>query len=82
LSSLRHLDRLNCPIIVAHGTEETPEFQRQARDFAAAVQATGKPITFLVGEAYNHFEMSEAIASPYGLIGYEVLRLMRLAGTE
>jgi arylformamidase len=80
LSSQRHLDRLNCPIIVAHGTEETPEFQRQARDFAAAVKAAGKPVTFLVGEAYNHFEMSETTASPYGLVGYEVLRQMRLAG--
>jgi arylformamidase len=80
LSSQRHLDRLNCPIIVAHGTEETPEFQRQARDFAAAVKAAGKPVIFLVGEAYNHFEMSETTASPYGLVGYEVLRQMRLAG--
>jgi arylformamidase len=80
LSSQRHLDRLKCPIIVAHGTLETPEFQRQARDFAAAVKAAGKPVTFLVGEAYNHFEMSETTASPYGLVGYEVLRMMRLAG--
>jgi len=80
LSSQRHLDRLQCPIIVAHGTLETPEFQRQARDFYAAVKAAGKPVTFLVGEAYNHFEMSETTASPYGLVGYEVLRMMRLAG--
>jgi arylformamidase len=78
LSSQRHLDRLHCPLIVSHGTEETPEFQRQARDFAAAVKATGKPVTFLVGEAYNHFEMSETIANPYGLIGYEVLKQWRL----
>lgn len=80
LSALRHIDRLDCPIIVAHGTEETPEFQRQAREFAAAVKAAGKPITFLVGEAYNHFEMSETLANPYGLLGYAVLRQMRLAG--
>jgi arylformamidase len=80
LSSQRHLDRLNCPIIVAHGTEETPEFQRQARDFHAALKAAGKSVTFLVGEAYNHFEMSETTASPYGLVGYEVLRQMRLVG--
>ena len=33
LSPQRHLDKLNAPVIVAHGTFETPEFQRQARDF-------------------------------------------------
>jgi arylformamidase len=78
LSAMRHLDRLNCPIVVAHGTQETPEFQRQARDFAAAVKAAGKPITFIVGEGYNHFEIQETLASPYGLLGREVLKLMKL----
>jgi arylformamidase len=79
LSAQRHIDRLNCPIIVAHGTLETPEFQRQARDFAAAVKAAGKPVKFLVGESYNHFEMLETLASPYGLLGRAVLEQMRLA---
>jgi arylformamidase len=78
LSAMRHLDRLNCPIVVAHGTQETPEFQRQARDFAAAVKAAGKPITFIVAEGYNHFEIQETLASPYGLLGREVLKLMQL----
>jgi len=78
LSAIRHIDRLNCPIVVAHGTQETPEFQRQARDFAAAVKAAGKPITFIVAEGYNHFEIQETLASPYGLLGREVLKLMQL----
>jgi arylformamidase len=78
LSAIRHLDRLNCPIVVAYGTQETPEFQRQARDFAAAVKAAGKPITFVVGEGFNHFEIQETLASPYGLLGREVLKLMKL----
>ena len=79
LSSQRHIDRLNCPVIVAHGTFETPEFQRQGRDMAAAVKAVGKPVTFLVGEGYNHFEMLETLASPYGLLGRPVLEMMGLA---
>jgi arylformamidase len=78
LSAVRHIDRLHCPIVVAHGTQETPEFQRQARDFAAAVKAKGLPITFIVGDGYNHFEIQETLASPYGLLGHEVLKLMRL----
>jgi arylformamidase len=78
LSAQRHIDRLNCPIVVAHGTLETPEFQRQTRDFAAAVKAAGKPVEFLVGESYNHFEMLETLASPFGLLGRAALKLMQL----
>jgi arylformamidase len=78
LSAQRHIDRLHCPIVVAHGTLETPEFQRQARDFAAAVKAAGKPVEFLVGESYNHFEMLETLASPFGLLGRAALKLMKL----
>lgn len=78
LSAQRHLDRLSCPVIVGHGTCETPEFQRQARDFAAALKAAGKPHQLLVGQAYNHFEMLETLASPYGLLGLAVLEQMQL----
>jgi arylformamidase len=79
LSTQRHLDRLNCPVVVVHGTLETPEFQRQTRDFAAAVKAAGKPAQLLVGQGYNHFEICETLASPYGLLGRAALEQMRLA---
>jgi arylformamidase len=79
LSSQRHLAHLNCPVIVGYGTLETPEFQRQSRDFAAAVKAAGKPVALLVGEGYNHFEMPETLASPYGLMGRAALEQMKLA---
>lgn len=79
LSPIRHLDRLHAPLIVAYGTLETPEFQRQNRDFAAAVAAAGKPVRLLVGEHYNHFELPETLASPYGLLGRAALELMGLA---
>jgi len=78
LSAQRHLDKLHAPLILAHGTCETPEFQRQARDFHAAVKAAGKPVQLLVGEGYNHFEMLETLANPYGLLGRAVLAQMRL----
>jgi arylformamidase len=79
LSSQRHLDRLNAPVIVAYGTLETPEFQRQSRDFAAAVRAAGKPVQLLVGEGYNHFEIPETLANPHGLLGRAVLAQMNLS---
>ena len=79
LSTQRHLSRINCPVTLAYGTYETPEFQRQSRDFATALKAAGKPVTLLVGEGYNHFEMPETFASPYGLLGRAVLEQMKLA---
>lgn len=78
LSPQRHLEKLLAPIIVAHGTLETPEFQRQNREFAAAVKKAGKPIKFLVGEGYNHFEMFETLGNPYGLLGRAMLEQMNL----
>ena len=64
LSTQRHLEFLNTPIIVAHGSLETPEFQRQSKDFAKAVKDMGKPVDYVLGQNYNHFEMPETIASP------------------
>jgi arylformamidase len=78
LSAQRRLDKLHTPLIVAHGTLETPEFQRQTRDFAAAVKAAGKPIEFFIGEGYNHFEMQETMANPFGLGGRAALEQMGL----
>jgi arylformamidase len=82
LSPQRHLDKLRAPVIVGYGTFETPEFQRQSRDFAAAVRAAGKPVQLLVGEGYNHFEMYETLANPYGVLGRAVLDQMGLRATR
>ena len=78
LSSQRHLVRLACPVIVAHGDLESPEFQRQAREFAAALEQIGKLDRLIVGRGHNHFEMIETLANPYGLLGHAALALMKL----
>lgn len=79
LSSIRHLDQLRAPITVTYGTFETPEFQRQSRDFAAAVKAAGKPVELLEAPDFNHFEMCESLGNPYGPNGFAALKLMKLA---
>jgi arylformamidase len=79
LSAQRHLDKLVAPVALVYGTHETPEFQRQSRDFAAAVKAAGKPVTLSVMEGYNHFEVMEQLGNPYSLFGRAVLEQMRLA---
>ena len=79
LSPQRHLELLAAPVALVHGTLETPEFQRQSRDFAAAVKAAGKPVTLAAMESYNHFEVMEQLGNPYSLFGRAVLEQMRLA---
>jgi arylformamidase len=79
MSSLRQIDQLRAPIIVTCGTYETPEFQRQSRDFAAAVKAAGKPVELIEAPSFNHFEMCESLGNPYGPNGHAALKLMKLA---
>ena len=78
LSPQRHIEHLTAPLILAYGTRETPEFQRQTRDFAAAVRAAGKPVEVLVAEGYYHLEVAETLANPYGLLGAAYLAQMGL----
>jgi arylformamidase len=79
LSSIRHIDLLRAPITVTYGGFETPDFQRQSRDFAAAVKAAGKPVELLEAANFNHFEMCESLGNPYGPNGLAALKLMKLA---
>jgi len=79
MSSQRYLPLLRAPIIITYGTNETPEFQRQSRDFAAAVTAVGKPAELIEAANYNHFEILESLGNPYGPNGRAVLKLMKLS---
>ena len=78
LSSQRHLDGLHTPLTLAYGTCETPEFQRQSRDFFAGLKADRKDAELIVAEGYNHFELFETMANPYGIVGRTRLRQMGL----
>ena len=78
MSSQRHLDQIRAPIVVTYGTNETPEFQRQNRDFAAALKAAGKPVELIEAKNYNHFEMMESVGNPYGPNGRAILAMMKL----
>jgi arylformamidase len=79
MSSQRHLDLLRAPVLVTYGANDTPEFQRQSRDFAAAVKSTGKLVDLIEGPHFNHFEMAESLGNPYGPNGRAALKLMKLA---
>ena len=79
LSPQRHLERIQAPITLLYGSLETPEFKRQAQEFAAALKAAGKPMGLIYAENYNHFELSETLANPYGPMGHAALEQMKLS---
>ena len=77
-SAQRQLDKVHTPLVLVHGTLETPDFQRQTKDFYAAVRAAGKPVQLVVGKGYNHFEVGESLGNPYGLMGRAAFEMMKL----
>ena len=77
-SAIRHLDRLACPITVAYGSKESPEFQRQGRSFAAALQARGTPAKELILDGLNHFEGIRTMIEPQSPLARQVLGQMDL----
>ena len=72
-SPQRHIELFTAPVVLAYGSEETPEFQRQTRDFAAALRAANRTVEVLIGQHYNHFEIVETLGSPYGVLGRAAL---------
>lgn len=73
LSAIRHIDALNVPLVVAYGSLESPEFIRQSEEFAAAVERAGKPVQLVRAEHYNHVEILDTLANPYGILGRAAL---------
>jgi len=78
LSPQRHIEKLHAPLVIAYASLDTPEFQRQSREFATAAKAAGKPVDLIVAEDYNHFELPETMANPHGILGRVALAQMGL----
>lgn len=78
LSPQRHIDGITTPIVLVYGSGDTPEFQRQTRDFLGALRQAQKPAEAIFAEGYNHFELIETLANPYGPAGRARLAQMGL----
>jgi len=76
LSPIHHVASLTLPLLLFVGSKESPEYLRQAQDYAKAALQAGKPITVSVGEAYNHFEITETLGNPFGFLGRHLLRFV------
>lgn len=79
LSAIRHLERMRCPILVAYGEQESPEFRRQGREFAAALRRRGLSGKELILPGCNHFEGIRAMMDRRSSLAREVLTQMGLA---
>lgn len=79
LSAMRHLDRVHCPILVNYGDKESPEFQRHALSFSAALEETGHSQTLLPLRDSNHFEGVASLYDAESPLAKAMLKHMGLA---
>jgi len=75
LSPILHLPRREVPQVVAYGTRELPELQRQSRDYAAALDGAGRPAELLPVVGCDHFSILEELAHPAGRLVEALARL-------
>jgi arylformamidase len=78
LSAIRRIEKIHTPLVIGVGSLETPEFQRQAREFTDALKAAGKPVELIVAPGYNHYETGETIGHPYAVLGRAAMAMMGL----
>jgi arylformamidase len=64
LSPGLHAERLKCPVVIAYAECDTDEFQRQSREFAAALRRVGRLEAEVRHSRVNHFELMEKFADP------------------
>jgi arylformamidase len=68
LSPIRILPAASPPLVVAFGTGELPEMQRQSRDYAAARRAAKLPTQELPLAGHDHYSILEELANPDGAL--------------
>ena len=67
-SLLRHAPRATCPLLVAFGANEMPEYQRQGQAVAAHWRRHGLPADVFKLAKRNHFDAVLEWAEPAGAL--------------
>lgn len=75
-SPMRHLDRIACPIAIVSAEGDSPEFRRQSRVFADALEGMGRLASRMVVRDANHFEEPKRLADPQTEVSRAILSLM------
>lgn len=78
LSPIRHLHRVKSPVTVISADEDSPEFQRQSKVFAAALDAMGLLAAQEIVFNTNHFEEALQLGQPGSAVARRALQMMGL----
>jgi arylformamidase len=81
LSPISQLPAHSPPLVIAYGTSELPELQRQSQDYHRARKAAGLPSELLVLKGHDHFSILEELASPTGRLTNAVVRMVNAGFT-
>jgi acetyl esterase/lipase len=68
MSPLANLPRTSPPLVIAYGTGELPELQRQSREYGKARTTAGLPGRVVALPECNHFTILEELASADGAL--------------
>jgi acetyl esterase/lipase len=75
LSPIRQLPRSSPPLVIAYGTAELPELQRQSRDYHNARRRAHLPSELLPIDDHDHFSILEEMANSNGKLTDALVRL-------
>ena len=76
LSPGLHPERMQCPVLMAYGQNDTDEFRRQTQAFAAALQKAGRLTKLIDCPNVNHFELMECFKDPGHVMMRAILEQM------
>jgi hypothetical protein len=75
-SPLQNLPHRSGPLVLAFGTSELPELQRQSRDFGIAWEAAGLQGRSLPLAGHDHFTILNELLRPQGQLVATALSLL------
>ena len=82
LSPGLHAARMRCPVTIGYAEHDTDEFQRQSREFAAALQKAGRPARLARFPGVNHFELMEKFGDAEHALVRGILEQMGIQGRQ
>jgi len=75
LSPIKQIPPSSPPLVIAYGTAELPELQRQSRDYHAIRLENGLASEMIALEDHDHFSILEELASPRGRLTETLVNL-------
>lgn len=77
-SPIHNLPPETTPLIVSWGGMETPEFERQSKDYAAACSSAGLTVETLYLKQHNHFSLADELGRQDSSLTRLILDMMAL----